>query len=51
MQGTSVDLSIEMGETCAIGSEKKTEMGNNCEKNPLNADSIDYCSEQNVFLA
>jgi hypothetical protein len=26
MQGTSVDLSIEMGETCAIGSEKKTEM-------------------------
>jgi hypothetical protein len=26
MQGTSIDLSIEMGETCAIGSEKKTEM-------------------------
>jgi hypothetical protein len=26
MQGTSIDLSIEMDEKCAIGSEKKTEI-------------------------
>ena len=26
MQGTSIDLSIEMSEKCAIGSEKKTEI-------------------------
>jgi hypothetical protein len=25
MQGTSIDLSIETSEKCAIGSEKKTE--------------------------
>jgi hypothetical protein len=25
--------------------------GNNCHKNPLNHDSIDYFSEKNVFLA
>jgi hypothetical protein len=26
MQGTSIDLPIEMSEKCAIGSEKKTEI-------------------------
>jgi hypothetical protein len=26
MQGTSIDLSIETSEKCAIGSEKKTEI-------------------------
>jgi hypothetical protein len=48
MQGTSIDLPIEMSEKCAIGSEKKTEILT--AKNPLIPDSIYYCSEQNVFL-
>jgi hypothetical protein len=63
MQGTSIDLSIEMDEKCAIGSEKKTEIltAEHCFRRIMDnkkgnagkkrsPDSIYYCSEQNVFL-
>jgi hypothetical protein len=42
MQGTSIDLSIEMDEKCAIGSEKKTEIltAENCFRRIMDSKNV-----------